>query len=374
MRAHVVPMTTPATGTEAVALGPAMSRRHVRREVVRLGGLAVAAFVVVALLPSLGRIRDRFVHAAPGWIVVGCALEVASALSYVLAFRGVFCKRMTWATSYKIAMAEQGASSILPVGGAGGLALGAWALRRGGIPADEIARKTVAFFLLTSAPNVGTLIFLGVALATDALPGHVSVVLALVPAAAGCGAIAATLGLGRLSGRIEACSIASSEPSRATRLVPACRAVTDGVQEALGVLRQRDPLLFAGLVGYMSFDILVLWASFRALGSAPQLAIVAIAYLIGQLGNLIPVPGGIGGVELGLIGALVLYGLPALTATAAVLLYRVFELCIPVGLGVPAFVQLQRLLRSEGDAIDVCHAAGVADTSSCGSEVAKHAP
>ena len=62
---------------------------------------------------------------------------------------------MSWGTSYKIAMAELGADSLLPVGGAGGLALGAWALRRGGMPADEIAHKSVAFFLLTSAPNVG---------------------------------------------------------------------------------------------------------------------------------------------------------------------------------------------------------------------------
>jgi uncharacterized protein (TIRG00374 family) len=126
------------------------------------------------------------------------------------------------------------------------------------------------------------------------------------------------------------------------------------VEEALHVLRQRDPLLLAGLVGYMLFDVLVLWASFRALGSAPQLTIVSIAYLIGQLGNLIPISGGIGGVELGLIGALVLYGVQALTATAAVLLYRVVELCIPAGLGVPAFVHLRRLLQREGDAIDIC--------------------
>lgn len=59
----------------------------------------------------------------------------------------------------------------------------------------------------------------------------------------------------------------------------------------------------------MVFDILALWASFRAVGSAPEVTIVWIAYIIGQLGNLIPLPGGIGGVELGLIGMLVLYGL-----------------------------------------------------------------
>jgi hypothetical protein len=79
-----------------------------------------------------------------------------------------------------------------------------------------------------------------------------------------------------------------------------------------------------------------------------------MAYLIGQLGNWLPVPGGIGGVELGLVGALILYGLPALTATAAVLLYRVIELWIPAVLGIAAFVQLRLLLRRETEAIKLC--------------------
>ncbi len=104
----------------------------------------------------------------------------------------------------------------------------------------------------------------------------------------------------------------------------------------------------------MVFDILALWASFRAVGSAPEVTIVWIAYIIGQLGNLIPLPAGIGGVELGLIGMLVLYGLPVVASTAAVLLYRLLELWIPAILGLVAFVQLRTLLRREADAIDLC--------------------
>jgi uncharacterized protein (TIRG00374 family) len=102
------------------------------------------------------------------------------------------------------------------------------------------------------------------------------------------------------------------------------------------------------------FDQLTFWASFRAVGASPELALIWMAYLIGQLGNWLPVPGGIGGVELGLVGALVLYGLPALTATAAVLLYRVIELWIPAVLGIAAFVQLRLLLRRETEAIKLC--------------------
>jgi uncharacterized protein (TIRG00374 family) len=109
------------------------------------------------------------------------------------------------------------------------------------------------------------------------------------------------------------------------------------------------------LVGFLVFDQLTFWASFRAVGGSPELALIWMAYLIGQLGNWLPVPGGIGGVELGLVGALVLYGLPALTATAAVLLYRVIELWIPAVLGLAAFVQLRLLLRRETEAIKLCN-------------------
>jgi uncharacterized protein (TIRG00374 family) len=120
-------------------------------------------------------------------------------------------------------------------------------------------------------------------------------------------------------------------------------------------LRRANPLLLIGLLGFLVFDQLAFWASFRAVGASPDLAVIWMAYLIGQLGNWIPVPGGIGGTELGLVGALVLFGLPAVTATAAVLLYRVIELWIPAVLGIVAFAQLRALLRRESEAIRICN-------------------
>ena len=80
-------------------------------------------------------------------------LEVGSCLAFVAAFRGVFSRRLSWRFSYEVGMAEQAANVLLPTGGAGGLALGAWALRRIGMPAERIGRRTVAFFLITSSVN-----------------------------------------------------------------------------------------------------------------------------------------------------------------------------------------------------------------------------
>jgi uncharacterized membrane protein YbhN (UPF0104 family) len=261
---------------------------------------------------------------------------------------------MRWSASYKIAVAELGADSVLPVGGAGGLALGAWALRRGGMPGEQIARKTVAFFLLTSVPNVVLLFVLGIALSLRLVPGHVGLALTIVPAAVAVGAIAGTLLIGRLSDRAHRRRAEAGAKGAFRRLLPVLRAVADGVDDALAMLRTRDPRLLAGVVGYMAFDLLVLWAAFRALGSTPPLALIAIAYVIGQLGNLVPLPGGVGGVEGGLIGALVVYGVEAVPATAAVLLYRAIQLWVPAGLGAVAFVQLRRMLRGEATEIALC--------------------
>jgi uncharacterized protein (TIRG00374 family) len=113
-------------------------------------------------------------------------------------------------------------------------------------------------------------------------------------------------------------------------------------------------MLIAGMIAYLLFDVMILWATFRAFGAAPPLAIVWIAYLIGELGGLIPVPGGIGGVDAGLVGTLVLYSVPITSATSAVLAYRAIALWVPALLGAAAFVALRHTLREESWQISVC--------------------
>ncbi len=140
----------------------------------RVAGLALLVAVVALLigtLPGLGEVREHFADAQPGWLVALFALEVGSCLSYVVAFRGVFCARLGWRFSYEIGMAEQGTNVLLPAGGIGGLALGAWALRQGGMASDRIARRSVAFFVLTSIPNFFCAAVLGCALGAGLLPG-----------------------------------------------------------------------------------------------------------------------------------------------------------------------------------------------------------
>jgi len=130
---------------------------------------------------------------------------------------------------------------------------------------------------------------------------------------------------------------------RATgRLRSVAVAIRDGVGEAGRLLRGRDAMLVAGAVGYWILDNLVLLATFHAFGLPPSVLVVLMAYLVGQLGGALPLPGGLGGIDGGLIGALILYGIDPAAAAAAVLAYRVILFWIPLVMGVPAFVALRR--------------------------------
>jgi uncharacterized protein (TIRG00374 family) len=132
------------------------------------------------------------------------------------------------------------------------------------------------------------------------------------------------------------------------------RTVADGVDDAIALLRAHSFGVVVGSFAYMAFDIAALGFGFAAVGPAPSFGVLVLGYLIGQLGNLIPVPGGVGGTEGALIGIFVLYGVNLTQATAAVLIYRLFQLLIPAFLGAPAFVLLRRkLARADRPAL-VC--------------------
>ncbi len=80
-----------------------------------------------------------------------------------------------------------------------------------------------------------------------------------------------------------------------------------------------------------------------------------MGYLIGQLGGLLPIPGGIGGIDGGLIGTLIVFGAPAAETAAAVLAYRVILFWLPLAVGSLSFISLRReLARSETQPLISC--------------------
>jgi uncharacterized membrane protein YbhN (UPF0104 family) len=328
-------------------LPDSFARSRVRRSLFVVATLAVAVIALLALLPGLASVREAFRGADARWIALAALLELLSCVSYVLVFRGVFCQRMSLRTSSEIGLSEQAANSLLSVGGAGGLVLGAWILRRGGVPAGQIARRTVAFFLLTSLANFGFLAVGGLALATGVLAGPSDrLLLGAIPALVAIAAIVLAVAAG---GVARALGPRSPRP----RVQATLRAIGDGVSEAGPLLR--SPAVAIGSSGYMLFDIAVLGVCFPAFGNPlPPVDALLLAYIIGQLGGLIPLPGGIGGLDLGLLGALVLYGVNAADATVAVLAYRGLFLVVPAAVGLPALASLRARLRKEDHDIRAC--------------------
>lgn len=351
------PQDVQRVSAEDIAVPEELSRRRLRQRLFAALAILLVVVAAVTLLPGLGGLRSRLAHARPAWLVLGVALKLLSGLGYVAVFRMIFCRRMSWRVSTQVGMSELGANALFPTGGAGGLALGAWALRRGGMPTQEIARRTVAFFLLTSVPNVLGVVVLGFMLALGLLPGERDPLLTAVPAVMALGAIAATLLAGRLAGRRHERLHRQSDGEQ-TRWLRAqragLRALADGVDESLVRLREGNAILIAGLLAYLIFDVLILWTAFRALGAAPPVAVLFMAYLIGELGGLLPVPGGIGGVDAGLLGTLVLYHVAIGAAAGAVLIYRAIALWVPALSGSAAFVALRRTLRYEAQQVAVC--------------------
>ena len=340
-----------------LAVPEELSRRRLRSRLLFAVALVAVVVAVVLVLPGLGSLRSRLAHAKPGWLALGVALKLASGLGYVVVFRMIFCRRMSWRVSYQIGMSELGANALFPTGGAGGLALGAWALKRGGMRGEEIARRTVAFFLLTSVPNVLGVILLGLALAVGIFAGEQNPLLTVLPALVAVAAVAATLLAGRiggalgrssrrpLAGRARRAKARAAQGSERPRRGSAggARVAARGQPRAhlrparLSRLRRADP------VGRLSR------AGGGALAGRPLTGVPD-----GELGGLIPVPGGIGGVDAGLVGTLALYHVSLTSAVGAVLAYRAIALWVPAVAGGTAFMWLRRTLREEAAAVAVC--------------------
>ncbi len=231
---------------------------------------------------------------------------------------------------------ELATNSVVSVGGAGGLALGAWILRRGGMPAALIARRTVAFFLITSLASVAALIVAGIGLGTGVLHGAPDRALGWAPAALGASP--------RSSSQLAIPPAARFLARRIghTSVEKALQALAAGVEEALALLRSRDLAVIAGAARYMLFDVAMLGVCFAAFGLAGCPPARPHGLSDRPTRGLIPLPGGVGGVDGGLIGTLVLYGAGATAAATAVLAYRAIVLLLPLALGVPALRQVRR--------------------------------
>ena len=122
---------------------------------------------------------------------------------------------------------------------------------------------------------------------------------------------------------------------------------------ALAVVRERPTVLIWPAVWWM-FDIATLWAAFEAFGQAPDPGTLILCYFLGQLGNLLPLPGGVGGTEGGMVGAFAASGVDAGLALLAVVAYQLISTYLPALPGLAGYLGLRRRMRRwDADRADV---------------------
>ncbi len=313
------------------------------RDAHRLRNGLIWTTVLLALLlgiglavPDLRSVLDRAAGANWVWIAGGVGLEVLSCLGYLAVVRMVL-PRGPKRDLQRLAWAEQAFGAVVPVGGAGGLAVGAWAMRAWGESWSRIANRSAVIFLLTSAINAVVLAAAGLGILAGVGGGGLGFVYGLAPAAGSLAAIAFFALLPRFR--------RDREPRG--KVGRALTATSDWVHDTESTAL-RPNWRMVGAFAYLLCDIAVLWACLRAVGvSAPILPLI-VGYQVGYLSNLIPIPGGVGVLEGGLLGALLLYGLPAAPTAAAVILYHAIALWVPTLGGTYGFLRLRKSIGLHG--------------------------
>ena len=317
--------------------------------------LMVAAIYLV--FPKLVGVEDgikRLGEGDPVWIAIAFLLSIVMFAAYVGLFKGVVGEqlKLRWSESYQITMAGLAATRLFSAGGAGGIVLTYWALRKAGMPRSQSAGRMVAFLVILYAVYMFALVIDGVLLRTGVLSGPNPAGLTIFPAAVAGGIIVVFLLIALIPGDLQRRLADSSPETRLGRLgvrlagVPATMAV--GTRLAIRIVRSpsQGGLAVAGAIGFWAANIAILWASFKAFDVTVSGAVIVQGFFVGMVANLFPfAPGGVGAVDAGMIGTFVLFGLPSAAVFAAVLCYRVIAFWLPLPPGVVAFIQLRRTVQ-----------------------------
>jgi uncharacterized protein (TIRG00374 family) len=337
------------------------NKRRLASLVLAVVLMIVAIYVifpkVVGIEDALARVDDAKWY----WIVVAIGFMPLSFISYANLFKSVLGgpeddevrRRLDRRASYEITFAGFAATVLFSAAGAGGVALTYWALRRAGMPRRRSACRMVAFMALLYTVYLLSLVVFGVLLETDVLPGKDPLSGTIIPAAVG-GSLLLLLALVALipqdfERRMQAMEERDSRTARVVgRLAQAPAVLASGVRTAIAYIRHPGGSLGAllGALGWWTGLIGILWASFHAYGVEIPLGIVIQGYFLGMFANLLPSPAaGVGTVDAGLIGAFVIFGIPAGTVFPAILTFRLITIWLPIPVGVWGYLALRKTIQ-----------------------------
>jgi uncharacterized membrane protein YbhN (UPF0104 family) len=327
--------------------------RSRRRAVLRFAlGVALAAAVFAAVLPriaSYGSVLHRLGTISPAWAAALGAAALLDVLTSALPWMAVL-PELSFLAALAFTQASTALTTVLPGGAPLGMAISFGFLRRLRVDRGHAAFAVAVTGIWSQVmifvyPLIGSILVF----ATGQLSTSTAVI-AAVSAAAGAAIVAlavaalrspaAALRLGNAAARFAAwvTGIFGRPPP-----VWSGESLVRLREERLVLLRRRWPVLTAATLANQLSAYLVFELSLRAVGisfATLPASEAFLAWAIGRvIGSLPLTPGGIGVVELGMIGTLVGFGAPSAHVVAAVLLYRglvVLPTLVIGALGIPA--------------------------------------
>jgi putative heme transporter len=235
------------------------------------------------------------------------------------------------ANSYDITMAGVGATRLLAMAGLGGIALTGWALSHLGMARRELTSGLTTFYVALYGVFMLALVLVGSGLRTGLLPGPAPFGVTVVPATFGGAVIVIALGIALLPDDLDR-RVRALLPGRertaewSARAAAAGAAVSARVRGALRMLFRADRALLGALA----------WWGRRHCGCCGRASTRSAS---------LPLPGGVGGVEGGMIAAFLAFGVPAGLAVVAVLSYRAFAFWLPTIPGVLSYLRLRHSVK-----------------------------
>ena len=348
-----------ATHTEAAPdnLLPSLDLKALARRFALPAAVAAAVVTVIALgggpLQAFADAIGRALDADPRWVGLAAVFELLSFVGYIALLwlvGGRANDRLGLRATTEVTLGGAAATRLLPTGGAGGAAVTFWAFRRAGLGARGATHTLLTFLVVLYSVFLGSIVAAGGLLALGIVPGGGPVLLSAVPAVGAALAIAAALALAARKPVGERPVVAAPQgASRRARGRAALRNAPDtlgaAIRDALRLVRSGDVRLL-GAVAWWAFDAAVLWAMLNALGAPPSLAVVVLAYFLGQVANTLPLPGVVSG---GMVGVLLAFGVEADLALAAVFSYRAVAIWLPAPIGLAALGGLRKTIAGWGE-------------------------
>jgi len=312
------------------------AQRNLWYGLISLGVLVALVVGLVLAVPGLHTVGHRIADMWLPDVGLGVVLEIVSCLGYVLAFMQVF-DRAPIRLAARVALSELAFGTAVSLGGAGSIAVGTLLLTERGAPAGRVVERSAVLFLLTSAVNVIVLGVVGLFAWVGILPGTTDPLLTLLPGGVSLIVFVGFFAMPRLCDRFVT-------ERYSGKIAGALRTTATTVDDTKRVLFTTDWRLI-GAFAYLLADISVLVLCFWALGKYPPIAVIVLAYQIGYLSNLIPIPGGIGILDGSFVAMFVLFHVGIGEATSATIVYHAISLWVPALWGTVAFLLLRRTRR-----------------------------